>query len=42
MTATQKYFSLLGDSISTFQDVTPPGGVYYAPAFGAITGTITI
>lgn len=38
MSGMQPYFSLLGDSISTFQDVTPPGGVYYAPAFGAITG----
>ena len=31
-------WSVLGDSISTFQDVTPPGGVYYAPSSGPVTG----
>lgn len=30
--------SVLGDSISTFQDYTPPSGVYYAPSFGSVTG----
>ena len=31
-------WSVLGDSISTFQDYTPPGGVYYAPSSGSVTG----
>ena len=31
-------WSVLGDSISTFQDYTPPGGVYYAPSSGPVTG----
>lgn len=33
-----KLISVLGDSISTFQDYTPPSGVYYAPTFGSVTG----
>lgn len=33
--------SVLGDSISTFEGCTPLGGVYYAPAFGDITGVHT-
>ena len=33
--------SILGDSISTFQDFTPPGGVYYGPTFGSVTGVFT-
>lgn len=32
------YISVLGDSISTFDGVTPPGGVYYGPSFGSVTG----
>lgn len=32
------YWSVLGDSISTFQGFTPPGGVYYAPSSGSVTG----
>ena len=31
-------WSILGDSISTFQGYTPPGGVYYAPSSGPVTG----
>lgn len=31
-------FSVLGDSISTFDGISPPGGVYYGPSFGDITG----
>ena len=31
-------WSVLGDSISTFQGFTPPGGVYYAPSSGPVTG----
>ena len=31
-------WSVLGDSISTFQGYTPPGGVYYAPSSGPVTG----
>lgn len=42
MPDTRKYFSLLGDSISTFQDFSPPGGVYYAPSFGEITGVRSV
>ena len=30
--------SVLGDSISTFAEVSPPGGVYYAPSAGPVTG----
>lgn len=39
---THKNFSLLGDSISTFQGFTPPGGVYYGPSFGSITGVYSV
>lgn len=31
-------WSILGDSISTFQGFTPPGGFYYAPSSGPVTG----
>lgn len=31
-------WSVLGDSISTFQGYSPPGGVYYAPSSGPVTG----
>lgn len=34
-------WSVLGDSISTFQGYTPPGGVYYAPSSGPVTGVHT-
>lgn len=34
----QKRWSILGDSVSTFQGYTPPGGVYYAPSSGPVTG----
>ena len=36
------HWSILGDSISTFQGYTPPGGVYYAPSSGAVTGVNTV
>ncbi len=35
-------WSILGDSISTFQGYTPPGGVYYAPSSGPVTGVNTV
>ena len=35
-------WSVLGDSISTFQGVTPPGGVYYAPSSGPVTGVHSV
>ena len=35
---TETRWSVLGDSISTFQGYTPPGGVYYAPSSGPVTG----
>ena len=35
-------FSVLGDSISTFQGFTPPGGVYYAPSSGPVTGVHSV
>lgn len=38
MADSMKRFSILGDSISTFDGYTPPGGVYYGPSFGEITG----
>lgn len=38
MSDTKQYISVLGDSISTFDGCTPPGGVYYGPSFGDITG----
>ena len=38
----QKLWSILGDSISTFQGFTPPGGVYYAPSSGPVTGVNTV
>lgn len=41
MANTQKLISVLGDSISTFDGYTPPGGVYYGPSFGSITGVYT-
>lgn len=41
MANTQKRISVLGDSISTFDGYTPPGGVYYGPSFGSITGVYT-
>ena len=31
-------FSVLGDSVSTFQGCTPASGVYYAPSTGTVTG----
>ncbi len=37
-----KRWSILGDSISTFQGFTPPGGVYYAPSSGPVTGVNTV
>lgn len=33
-----RFVSVLGDSISTFAEVSPPGGVYYAPSAGPVTG----
>jgi lysophospholipase L1-like esterase len=41
MSSTVKTYSILGDSISTFQGVTPPSGCYYGPAYGDITGVRT-
>ena len=38
MAHSKKPISVLGDSISTFDGFTPPGGVYYGPSFGEITG----
>lgn len=38
MELNMKKISILGDSISTFQGYTPPGGVYYAPSFGTVSG----
>ena len=38
MPDTKMYISVLGDSISTFDGYSPPGGVYYGPSFGSITG----
>ena len=38
----QKRWSILGDSVSTFQGFTPPGGVYYAPSSGPVTGVNTV
>ena len=38
----QKRWSVLGDSVSTFQGYTPPGGVYYAPSSGPVTGVNTV
>ena len=38
----KKRWSVLGDSISTFQNVTPPGGVYYAPSSGPVTGVHSV
>ena len=38
----QKRWSILGDSVSTFQGYTPPGGVYYAPSSGPVTGVNTV
>lgn len=38
MAEIKKPISVLGDSISTFDGFTPPGGVYYGPSFGDITG----
>ena len=35
------HISVLGDSISTFDGISPPGGVYYGPSFGDITGVRT-
>ena len=35
------HISVLGDSISTFDGISPPGGVYYGPSFGDITGVHT-
>ena len=35
------HISVLGDSISTFDGISPPGGVYYGPSFGEITGVRT-
>lgn len=32
------FVSVLGDSISTFAGVSPPGGAYYAPSAGPVTG----
>ena len=34
-------FSVLGDSVSTFQGITQSSGVYYAPSTGAVTGVHT-
>ena len=39
---TETRWSVLGDSISTFQGFTPPGGVYYAPSSGPVTGVHTV
>lgn len=41
MKHTKLHISVLGDSISTFDGLTPPGGVYYGPSFGDITGVRT-
>lgn len=42
MSHAKKTYSILGDSISTFQGYTPPGGVYYAPSSGAVTGVNSV
>ena len=41
MKNTLYHISVLGDSISTFDGISPPGGVYYGPSFGDITGVRT-
>ena len=42
MARTQKNFSVLGDSISTFQGYSPWGAAHYSPDLGAATGVHTV
>lgn len=42
MASTPKNFSVLGDSISTFQGYSPWGAEHYAPDTGAATGVFTV
>lgn len=42
MTNTLRKFSILGDSISTFQGYSPWGAEHYGPDTGAVTGVCTV
>ena len=42
MTVHPPKFSVLGDSISTFQGYCPVGAEHYAPDTGAATGVYTV